>query len=130
MDDRRPRLGLNLPYVEGSMDGRTPRWQDIRTMGLAAEAVGFDALWISDHLGFGDPAGEWAGAWESWTLLSALAATTTRVALGNYVLAAPFRNPALVAKMAETLDEVSGGRAILGLGAGWNEPEFRAFDIP
>jgi probable F420-dependent oxidoreductase len=124
------RLGLNLPYVEGSMDGRTPRWGDIRAMATEAEAVGFDGLWISDHLGFGDPAGEWTGAWESWTLLSALAAATRRVTLGTYVLAAPFRNPAILAKMAETLDEVSGGRLILGLGAGWNEPEFSAFGVP
>jgi probable F420-dependent oxidoreductase len=125
-----PLLGLNLPYVEGSMDGRTPRWADILAMATTAERLGFDAVWISDHLGFGDPDGDWSGAWESWTLLSALAAATTRVRLGTYVSAAPFRNPALLAKMAETLDEVSGGRVILGLGAGWNEPEFRAFGLP
>ena len=123
-------LGLNLPYVEGSMDGATPRWADIRAMATTAEAIGLDALWISDHLGFGDPDGAWSGAWESWTLLSALAASTTRVRLGTYVSAVPLRNPALLAKMAETLDEVSGGRVILGLGAGWNEPEFRAFGVP
>jgi probable F420-dependent oxidoreductase len=122
-------LGLNLPYVDGSMDGRTPRWSDILAMAQAAEAIGFDALWLSDHLGFGDPDGEWRGAWESWTLLSALAAPTRRVALGPYVLAVPLRNPALLAKMAETLDEVSGGRLILGLGAGWNEPEFSSYGI-
>ncbi|MEO8273472.1 MAG: LLM class flavin-dependent oxidoreductase [Chloroflexota bacterium] len=130
MPSTRPTLGLNLPYVEGSMDGATPRWTDILQMATAAEQIGFDALWISDHVGFGDPDGEWNGAWESWTLLSALAAATTRVRLGTYVSAAPFRNPALFAKMAETLDEVSGGRVILGLGAGWNEPEFRAFGFP
>jgi len=112
------------------MDGRTPRWSDILLMAQAAESIGFDAIWISDHVGFGDPAGEWSGAWESWTLLSALAAATTRVALGNYVLAVPFRNPALLAKMAETLDEISGGRVILGLGAGWNEPEFTSYGVP
>ena len=123
-------LGLNLPYVEGAMDGRTPRWTDIRAMAQTAEAIGFDALWVSDHVGFGDPAGEWQGAWESWTLLSALAASTRRVALGPYVLAVPFRNPAVLAKMAETLDEVSGGRLILGLGAGWNEAEFTSYGIP
>ena len=122
-------LGLNLPYVEGSMDGRTPRWSDIRAMAQTAEAIGFDALWVSDHVGFGDPEGEWRGAWESWTLLSALAASTTRVALGPYVLAMPLRNPALLAKMAETLDEVSDGRVILGVGAGWNEPEFTSYGI-
>ena len=129
-DRRRLELGLNLPYVEGSMDGRTPRWTDILAMAQTAEAIGFDALWVSDHVGFGDPEGEWRGAWESWTLLSALAASTSRVALGPYVLAVPLRNPALLAKMAETLDEVSGGRLILGLGAGWNEPEFTSYGLP
>ena len=123
-------LGLNLPYVEGSMDGATPRWADILAMATAGEAVGFDTLWVSDHLGFGDPAGAWSGAWESMTLLSALAVAVPRVRLGTYVTAMPLRNPALLAKMAETLDEVSGGRFILGLGAGWNEPEFTAFGVP
>ena len=122
-------LGLNLPFVEGSMDGATPRWADIREMATAAEAIGFDAVWVSDHLGFGDPHGAWNGAWESMTLLAALAVAVPRVRLGTYVTAMPLRNPALLAKMAETLDEVSGGRVILGLGAGWNEPEFRAFGV-
>jgi probable F420-dependent oxidoreductase len=124
------RLGLNLPYVERSMEGVTPRWPDILAMAQAAEMVGFDAVWVSDHVGFGDPIGDWSGAWESWTLLSALAASTERVALGTYVLCTPFRNPALLAKMAETLDEVSGGRLVLGLGAGWNEVEFQAYGFP
>ena len=130
----RLRLGLNLPYTEGQMDGATPRWSDVRAMAEAAEAVGFDAVWISDHVGFGDPSsddpGAWSGAWDSWTLLAGLAAATSRVELGTYVLCTPFRNPALLAKMAETLDEVSGGRVILGLGAGWNEPEFTSFGFP
>ena len=128
------RLGLNLPYTDGQMAGATPRWTDIRELARTAEAVGFDAVWISDHVGFGDPTsdepGAWSGAWESWTLLSALAEATTRVELGTYVLCTPFRNPALLAKMAETLDEVSGGRLILGLGAGWNEPEFASYGFP
>lgn len=123
-------LGLNLPYVEGSMDGVTPRWGDIRAMAATAESIGFEAVWVSDHLGFREPTGEWHGAWESWTLLSALAQATNRVRVGSYVTAAPLRNPGLLAKMAETLDEVSGGRVILGLGAGWNEPEFSAFGVP
>jgi len=130
-DPRSPvSLGLNLPYVEGSMDGGTPRWNDILAMAQTAESIGFAALWVSDHVGFGDPDGDWSGAWESWTLLSALAASTRTVELGNYVLAAPFRNPALLAKMAETLDEISGGRLILGLGAGWNEIEFTSYGVP
>jgi alkanesulfonate monooxygenase SsuD/methylene tetrahydromethanopterin reductase-like flavin-dependent oxidoreductase (luciferase family) len=126
----RPTLGLNLPYVEGSMDGGTPRWDDIRAMAVEAEELGFDAVWVSDHVGFGDPDTGWSGAWESWTLLAALAVATARVRLGTYVTAVPYRNPALLAKMAETLDEVSGGRAVLGLGAGWNEPEFTAYGFP
>jgi probable F420-dependent oxidoreductase len=130
MTTRPLELGLNLPYAERSMDGGTPRWTDILAMAQAAESIGFDAIWISDHVGFGDPEGDWRGAWESWTLLSALAASTIRVALGNYVLAVPFRQPALLAKMAETLDEVSDGRLILGLGAGWNEPEFTSYGVP
>ncbi len=123
-------LGLNLPYVEGALDGATPRWPDIRAMATTAEEVGFDALWISDHVGFGDPAGEWTGAWDSWTLLAGLAAVTQRVHLGTYVSAAPYRNPALLAKMAETLDEISGGRAIMAIGAGWNRPEFESYNFP
>ena len=129
-DRARFGLGLNLPYVEGSMDGETPRWADILAMAQTGESIGFDGLWISDHVGFGDPEGDWSGAWESWTLLSALAASTSRVTLGNYVLAVSFRNPALLAKMAETLDEISGGRVILGLGAGWNEPEYTSYGVP
>ncbi len=125
-----PSLGLNLPYTEGGMDGVTPRWTDIAAMATAAELVGFDAVWVSDHVGFGNPDTGWGGAWESWTLLSALAAATSRVRLGTYVTAVPYRNPALLAKMAETLDEVSGGRVILALGAGWNKPEFDAYDFP
>jgi probable F420-dependent oxidoreductase len=130
----RLRLGLNLPYTAGQMDGATPGWADIAALARTAEDLGFDAVWISDHVGFGGPVGDepgaWRGAWEAWTLLSALAAVTSRVELGTYVLCAPFRNPALLAKMAETLDEISAGRVILGLGAGWNEIEFTSYGYP
>src|SRR3954451_19307942 len=125
-----PSLGLNIPFTEGSLDGATPRWRDVLGMARAAEDTGFDAVWISDHVGFGDPDGEWRGAWECWTLLCAVAASTSRVRLGPYVLAMPYRNPAMLAKMAETLDEVSGGRVVLGVGAGWNEPEFESYNFP
>lgn len=126
----RLQLGLNLPYVERSMDGETPRWTDILAMAQAAERVGFESVWVSDHVGFGDPDGEWTGAWEAWTLLAALAAATERVKLGTYVLAMPLRNPAVLAKQAETLDEISGGRLILGVGAGWNDIEFETYGVP
>ena len=133
MTTPRLRLGLNLPYSAGQMAGATPGWSDIAALARTAEDLGFDAVWISDHVGFGDPASDeraWRGAWEAWTLLSAIAAVTSRVELGTYVLCAPFRNPALLAKMAETLDEISGGRVILGLGAGWNEVEFTSYGYP
>jgi alkanesulfonate monooxygenase SsuD/methylene tetrahydromethanopterin reductase-like flavin-dependent oxidoreductase (luciferase family) len=123
-------LGLDLPFGEGHMDGETPRWSDLLAMARTAEEIGFDVLWVSDHMGFQTDANEWEGCWEALTLTAALAASTSRVQLGNYVLAMPYRNPALLAKMAETLDEISGGRFILGLGAGWNKPEFDRFDFP
>jgi alkanesulfonate monooxygenase SsuD/methylene tetrahydromethanopterin reductase-like flavin-dependent oxidoreductase (luciferase family) len=93
-----------------------------------AEALGFDSLWVPDHLLV-----RWQqhmqGIWECWSLLSALAAVTHRVELGSLVACTAFRSPALLAKMADTLDEISGGRLILGLGAGWDGPENQAFDI-
>jgi probable F420-dependent oxidoreductase len=98
-------------------------------MAQAAEAAGFDSIWVGDHLLYRGDRPE-AGPWEAWTLLSALAAATERVVLGPLVACAGFHPPAVLAKMAATIDEVSGGRFVLGLGSGWNDPEFRAFSIP
>src|SRR5699024_10407514 len=95
-----------------------------------AEDLGFDSVWVYDHLLHRFEGHPTVGFWEAWTMLTALAASTSRVQIGTTVLCAGFRNPALLAKMAETLDEVSGGRLILGLGAGWHETEFDAFGIP
>ncbi len=106
-----------------------PRWPQIRATALAAEAAGLDSVWVYDHLLFRFD-GSTEGIHESWTLLAALAAVTGRVALGELVLAVPFRNPALLAKMAAAAEEVSGGRIILGIGCGWHEPEFEAFGYP
>jgi alkanesulfonate monooxygenase SsuD/methylene tetrahydromethanopterin reductase-like flavin-dependent oxidoreductase (luciferase family) len=105
-------------------------------MALHAEAVGFDSLWFPDHLlvdigaMLGEDKAVRFGIWECWSILSALAAITSRVEIGSFVACTNFRNPALLAKMADTLDEVSGGRLILGLGGGYHEPEFRAFGYP
>ncbi|MEW6223701.1 MAG: TIGR03560 family F420-dependent LLM class oxidoreductase [Chloroflexota bacterium] len=103
-------------------------WPELRDAVLRAEATGFDDAWIDDHLlcDEGDPDDD---KLEAWTTLAALAAVTTRIRLGHLVGANTFRNPGLTAKMATTVDQVSGGRVILGLGAGWFEREHEAFGI-
>lgn len=124
------QIGLVLPLVENRQTGNAPGYATIQSLAQQADAAGFDALWVIDHLLFRFPEQPTGGVWEAWTILSALAAVTTRVQLGTFVLCAAFRNPALIAKMAATIDEVSGGRLILGLGAGWHQPEFDAFGFP
>jgi alkanesulfonate monooxygenase SsuD/methylene tetrahydromethanopterin reductase-like flavin-dependent oxidoreductase (luciferase family) len=131
------QLGLFLPVMEGWLGDRwLPRWPDLSRIAVLAEEIGFDALFVPDHLVIGHspywgiPEGETRGTWEAWTLIGALAAQTRRVALGTFVLGAGFRNPALLAKMAATADEVSGGRLILGLGCGSHPPEYAAFGYP
>lgn len=128
MSMRSPKVGLFLPTGESMSDGNTASWPNLLRMARTAEDLGFDSLWFPDHvlLGTEDDAGA-IGAWESWTLMAALAATTTRVTLGTLVSCTAYRNPALLAKMASTVDEISAGRLVLGLGAGWAESEFRAF---
>ncbi|HEV2065444.1 MAG TPA: LLM class flavin-dependent oxidoreductase [Thermomicrobiales bacterium] len=123
------KIGLILPLAE-SERGAAPSWEDLKERAQQAEQLGLDSIWVYDHLLHRFPGKDTVGFWEAWTMLTALAAATERVEIGTTVLCAGFRNPALLAKMATTLDEVSGGRLILGLGAGWHEPEFVAFDVP
>ena len=119
------RVGIQLPEVE-----REVRWPEYLALARAAEAAGFDSIWLGDHLLYRGDGRPERGPWEAWTLLSALAAATERVRLGPLVACAGFHPPGLIAKMAATIGEVSGGRFVLGLGAGWNEQEFRTFGIP
>lgn len=122
---RRLKVGLHLPETE-----RIAPWQDLAEMCRTAEDVGFDSIWMPDHLLYRSPGEETTGPWECWSVLSAVAAITSQVEIGPLVLCTSFRNPALIAKMAATIDEVSNGRLILGLGAGWNEPEYSAYGFP
>ncbi|HYH93219.1 MAG TPA: LLM class flavin-dependent oxidoreductase [Candidatus Saccharimonadales bacterium] len=103
-------------------------WPDLREACLATERAGWDSLWIDDHLlaDEGDPTD---GKLEGWTTLAALAALTTEVRLGLLVAANTFRPPGLTAKLATTLDHLSEGRAVLGIGGGWFAREHEAFGI-
>jgi probable F420-dependent oxidoreductase len=127
-DESRARplqVGVQLPEIE-----RVAPWSDMARMATTAERLGYDSLWVGDHLLYrysGEPP---RGPWEAWTLMAALAAVTERVAIGPLVACTSFHNPAMIAKKAATLDEISGGRLILGLGAGWNEAEYAAFGYP
>jgi probable F420-dependent oxidoreductase len=118
------RVGIQLPEVE-----RDVRWPEVRAIALAAEEAGFDSVWLGDHLLYRDDRGE-RGPWDVWTQLAALAAATSRVRLGPLVAATAFHSPGMLARMAASVDEVSRGRLVFGIGAGWNEVEFRAFGFP
>ncbi len=133
------QIGVMMRTGRGRASGGTDdplRWRELREMALLAEEVGIDTLCVPDHLLFrtsGEvtlPAGETRGNWECFSILSALAASTRRATLLTMVACTSFRNPALLAKIADTIDEVSDGRLLLGLGAGWHEPEYRAYGFP
>jgi probable F420-dependent oxidoreductase len=118
-------VGIQLPEVE-----REVRWPELRDMARVAEAAGFDSIWVGDHLLYRLAGGETRGPWEAWTTLAGLAEATERVALGPLVAATAFHRPFMLAKLAATVDEIAAGRLVLGLGAGWNETEFRALGAP
>lgn len=124
------KVGLVLVIAERKELNRAFSYQETRQIAQQAEEAGFDSLWLYDHMlyrGEGQPT---IGIWECWTFLAALADATQRVELGTLVTCNSFRNPALLAKMAINLDEISGGRLILGLGSGWNKAEYDAFGWP
>lgn len=105
-------------------------WAEVREIARTVEDCGFDSIWVGDHLLYRKESGETKGPWEAWTSLAALAEATSRVELAPLVAATSFHNPAMITKFASTVDAVSGGRLILGLGAGWNRTEYEAFGFP
>jgi alkanesulfonate monooxygenase SsuD/methylene tetrahydromethanopterin reductase-like flavin-dependent oxidoreductase (luciferase family) len=119
------RVGIQLPEVE-----RDVRWPEVRSLATAAEELGFDSIWLGDHMLYRDDGRGERGPWDVWTQLAALAAVTERVRLGPLVAATAFHRAGLIARMAASIAEVSDGRLVLGLGTGWNKVEFRAFGLP
>ena len=125
---RRPlKVGIQLPEVE-----REVRWPEYLALARRSEELGYDSIWVGDHLLYRGPGDtQPRGPWECWSMLAALAAAGAgRIELGPLVASTSFHAPAMLAKKAATVDEISGGRLILGLGAGWNETEYRAFGFP
>jgi alkanesulfonate monooxygenase SsuD/methylene tetrahydromethanopterin reductase-like flavin-dependent oxidoreductase (luciferase family) len=124
------KFGLYVPHWTGASDGADPRWGDVLDTARAAEQAGFDSLWVIGHhyLPFGG--GTAWSLWDPWSLLAALAAATESIELGPLVSCTAYRNPALLARTAAAVEEISGGRLILGIGGGYFDAEFGAFGIP
>ena len=116
------KVGVQLPEVE-----RFVPWPEYIELAQRAEAAGYDSIWVGDHLLYDLPDGSTRGPYEAWTALAAIAAVTERVEIGPLVASTSFHAPAMLAKQAATVDAVSGGRLLLGLGAGWNQREYDAF---
>jgi alkanesulfonate monooxygenase SsuD/methylene tetrahydromethanopterin reductase-like flavin-dependent oxidoreductase (luciferase family) len=124
------KVGVILQLGGDDDGGTVPSYAEIRTLAKAIDASALDSAWVADHLLYRFPEKRSTGVQEAWTVLTGIAEATSRVQLGSLVFCVPFRNPALLAKMAVTLDDVAEGRLILGLGAGWHQPEFDAFGYP
>ena len=124
-------IGVVLPIAQYGADRETPRWSVVREMAVQAESMGFDTVWIPDELLWQTEDGPPRGVWEGVAMAGAVAAVTSQVTVGTWVLSALHRNPGITAKVAETLDEISGGRFLFGLGAGHEWPgQARAFGLP
>ncbi|KGN40057.1 LLM class flavin-dependent oxidoreductase [Knoellia aerolata] len=119
------KVGVQLPEVE-----RFVPWPEYLDLARQVEAAGYDSVWVGDHLLYDLPGGVTRGPYEAWTTLAAIAAVTERVEIGPLVASTSFHSPAMLAKQAATVDAISQGRLIVGLGAGWNRREYDAFGFP
>jgi alkanesulfonate monooxygenase SsuD/methylene tetrahydromethanopterin reductase-like flavin-dependent oxidoreductase (luciferase family) len=127
---RQFEIGLVLPMGDSFVDGATVRWAEIRQLAVAAEGFGFDTVWTADELLWRKADGSAQGWWECVAMTGAVAAATSRIKVGTWVLSALHRNPAITAKAVETLDEISGGRFVLGLGSGHAGVQAHTFGLP
>lgn len=123
------RIGVIVPLTRQTGDGRLPGWPEIRGFVEHAEALGIHSAWVFDHL-YSKGADGPTEIHEAWSIQTALAAVTSRVELGQLVTCASFRAPGMLAKAAVTVDEISGGRLTVGLGAGWYDREHTDFGLP
>jgi alkanesulfonate monooxygenase SsuD/methylene tetrahydromethanopterin reductase-like flavin-dependent oxidoreductase (luciferase family) len=123
-------IGLVLPMEESWTDGSTPRWTEIRELAVRAEQMAFDTVWLPDELLWRPPGGQVRGWWECVAMTGAVAAATSRVKVGTWIMSALHRNPGITAKAVETLDEISGGRFVFGLGSGHAGRQAHAFGLP
>lgn len=121
---------MKIGIMPDFLTGEIKRFRQLEAMAKSTEAAGLDSFWLVDHLLMRLPGREPIGFWEVFTTLSALATATTRISLGPLVTCISFRSPGLLAKVADSLDEISGGRFVLGLGCGWHRPEYEAFGYP
>jgi len=125
------QIGAVMPLMQFGPERTTARWTEIREMALVAEAMGFDTVWTPDELLWRVDDAAPQGVWEGVAMAGAVAAVTNTVTVGTWVLSALHRNAGLSAKVAETLDEISGGRFLFGLGAGHSWPgQAQTFGLP
>lgn len=123
-------IGLGIPISEPSAGDWKPTFASAQAAARAAADAGIEVVWMADHFSFETDDGDLRGAWDAWTMMAAVAATVPDLQIGPMVACTAYRNPGVIAKMAEAIDDISGGRFILGLGAGWNKPEYDQFGMP